>query len=243
MSPLPANVTVSNHPCLKVKLSQLRSATCSPKQTRALVKEISLLLACDALRSVLSVEEEGMDITPLGAEYPVETVSPKRIALIPILRSGLAMVEGTVPVSKLSYKLALIGTAFETILPENVPVHHLGLFREKTTLHPVEYYNNLPTGTANDASSCDVAIILDPVIATGGTAEAAIQTLRDWGVGKILVVSVLGSDQGLRRAATESGGVGIQVFVGGVDPKLESKGMIYPGIGDIGDRLFLTIGK
>lgn len=226
MSPLPANVTVSNHPCLKVKLSQLRSATCSPKQTRALVKEISLLLACDALRSVLSVEEEGMDITPLGAEYPVETVSPKRIALIPILRSGLAMVE-----------------AFETILPENVPVYHLGLFREKTTLHPVEYYNNLPTGTANNASSCDVAIILDPVIATGGTAEAAIQTLRDWGVGKILVVSVLASDQGLRKAATESGGAGIQVFVGGVDQKLESKGMIYPGIGDIGDRLFLTIGK
>jgi len=129
-----------------------------------------------------------------------------------------------------------MGIAFETILPENVPVYHLGLFREKTTLQPVEYYNNLPTRitpTSKNASSCDVAIILDPVIATGGTAEAAIQTLRDWGVGKILVVSVLGSDQGLRRAATESGGEGIQVFVGGVDQKLESKGMIYPGIGDM----------
>jgi len=129
-----------------------------------------------------------------------------------------------------------MGTAFEAILPENVPVHHLGLFREKTTLQPVEYYNNLPTrvtSTVNNAPSCDVAIILDPVIATGGTAEAAIQTLREWGVGKILVASVLGSDQGLRRAATESGGEGIQVFVGGVDQKLESKGMIYPGIGDM----------
>ena len=148
------------------------------------------------------------------------------------------MVEGTVPASRplFSYKLTIVGTAFETILPENVPVHHLGLFREKTTLQPVEYYNNLPTGitpTTNNASSCDIAIILDPVIATGGTAEAAIQTLRDWGVGKILVVSVLASDQGLRRAATESGGEGIQVFVGGVDQELESRGMIYPGIGDM----------
>lgn len=82
-------------------------------------------------------------------------------------------------------------------------------------------------------SSCDVAIVLDPVIATGGTAEAAIQTLREWGVGQIIVVSVLASDQGLRRAATESGGHGIQVFVGGVDQELESKGMIYPGVGDM----------
>ncbi|KAF8421069.1 uracil phosphoribosyltransferase-domain-containing protein [Tirmania nivea] len=226
MCPLPRNVTVSNHPCLKAKLSQLRSATCSPKQTRALVKEISLLLACDALKSVLSIEEEGTDVTPLGAEFPVEIVSPKRIAFIPILRSGLAMVE-----------------AFETILPENVPVYHLGLFREKTTLQPVEYYNNLPTRIMPSTHDCDVAIILDPVIATGGTAEAAIQTLRDWGVGKILVVSVLASVQGVSRAAMESGGEGIQVFVGGVDQKLESQGMIYPGIGDIGDRLFLTVGK
>ncbi|KAF8469217.1 uracil phosphoribosyltransferase-domain-containing protein [Kalaharituber pfeilii] len=226
---LPANITVSTHPCVKAKLAQLRSSSASPKQTRALVKEISLLLACDALRSVLSVEQSGTDITPLGAEFPVETITPKSIALIPILRSGLAMVE-----------------AFESILPDYVPVHHLGLFRERTTLQPVEYYNNLPTHVApgsSNASSCDIAIVLDPVIATGGTAEAAIQTLREWGVEKILVVSIIGSDQGVRRAATESGGKGIHLFVGGVDEKLESKGMIYPGVGDIGDRLFLTIGK
>jgi len=186
-------------------------------------------LACDALRSVLTVEKEGTGITPLKGEFPVETIFPKRIALIPILRSGLAMVE-----------------AFETFLPEHVPVHHLGLYREKIKLQPVEYYNNLPTritpGEA-DSPNCDIAIILDPVIATGGTAEAAIQTLREWGVGKILLVSVLASDQGLRRAATESDGQGIEVFVGGVDQKLVDKGMIYPGVGDIGDRLYLTIGK
>lgn len=126
--------------------------------------------------------------------------------------------------------------AFETILPEHVPVHHLGLFREKITLQPVEYYNNLPTRITPgsvDSPNCDIAIILDPVIATGGTAEAAIQTLREWGVGKILLVSVLASDQGLRRAAAESGGEGIEVFVGGVDQELASKGMIYPGVGDM----------
>jgi len=229
MTPLPANVTVSSHPCLRAKLSQLRSVACSAKQTKALVKEIALLLACDALKDVVTVENEGIDITPLGGEFPIQTIQPKRIVLVPILRSGLAMVE-----------------AFETILPDYVPVHHLGLFREKTTLQPVEYYNNLPTGAApgsTDSSSCDLAIILDPVIATGGTAEAAIQTLKEWGVGEILLVSVLASNQGLRRAATESGGKGIKVFVGGVDQKLEDRGMIYPGVGDIGDRLFLTIGK
>jgi len=225
---LPANVNVSTHPCIRAKLSQLRSETTSSKETRALVKEISLLLACEALRSALSVEETGKGTTPLKAEFPVETVTPKRIALIPILRSGLAMVE-----------------AFETILPESVPVHHLGLYREKISLQPVEYYNNLPTRvtpTSSNISSCDIAIILDPVVATGGTAEAAIQTLREWGVGKIIVVSILGTELGLKRAATESGGADIEVFVGGVDQRLE-KGMIYPGVGDIGDRLFLTIGK
>lgn len=129
--------------------------------------------------------------------------------------------------------------AFETILPVAVPIHHLGLFREKTTLQPVEYYNNLPpSGTPPP----DLAIILDPVIATGGTMEAAIQTLRDWGVKKVVVVSVLASKTGLERVSAELADGGV-VFVGGVDQDLGPTGMIMPGVGDIGDRLFLTIGK
>ncbi|KAH0541272.1 hypothetical protein GP486_008725, partial [Trichoglossum hirsutum] len=150
----------------------------------------------------------------------------------------------------------------QTLLPYPVPINHLGLFREPTTLQPVEYYNNLPysqppqspahaaaaTTTTTPASvttnsaAATLAILLDPVIATGGTAEAAIQTLREWGVQRVLVISVLGSEPGLRRAA-EEWPQGTELWVGAVDEEVDRKGMIKPGIGDVGDRLFLTLGK
>jgi len=129
--------------------------------------------------------------------------------------------------------------AIQTILPEPVSVHHLGLFREKISLQPVEYYNNLPQATDSVAK---LAIVTDPVIATGGTAVAAIQTLREWGVEKIILLSVLGAHPGITRAA-EEWPEGTQVWVGGMDDGLTDQGMIKPGLGDIGDRLFLTIGK
>ncbi|KAF8542187.1 uracil phosphoribosyltransferase-domain-containing protein [Trichophaea hybrida] len=229
---LPANVTVSTHPCIKAKLSQLRSSSTSPKETKALVHELALLLGTEALARVLNVTIDGQDVSPLGVSFPIHKATPQRIVIVPILRSGLGMVD-----------------AFQTLLPEPVPVHHLGLFREKTTLQPVEYYNNLPTRvTPNDEADlapCDLAIVVDPVIATGGTAEAAIQTLKEWGVAKILVVSILGSTEGVARAASESGGDGIEMIVGAIDAELggQGGGMIVPGVGDIGDRLFLTIGK
>ncbi|KAI5843727.1 uracil phosphoribosyltransferase-domain-containing protein [Tricharina praecox] len=226
---LPANVTVSSHPCLLAKLSQLRSASTSPKETKALVHELSILLGSEALSKVLTTTVDGTDVSPLGVSFDVYKTNPSRIVLVPILRSGLGMVE-----------------ALQTILPVPVPVHHLGLFREKTSLQPVEYYNNLPTRvtpTTGDAGPCDLAIVVDPVIATGGTAEAAIQTLKEWGVPKILVLSILGSTEGVTRAANEAEGV--EIFVGAVDKELGGVGggMIVPGVGDIGDRLFLTIGK
>ncbi|KAL0635475.1 hypothetical protein Q9L58_005523 [Maublancomyces gigas] len=233
MSSLPSNVYVSTHPCLMAKLSQLRSANTTPKETKALVHEISLFLAVEALGRFLTTENTGVaGMTPMGAPFEVQKVNPKSIALVPVLRSGLGMLE-----------------AFETLLPVPAPVHHLGLFREMTTLQPVEYYNNLPTrvkpADGEDVVPCDIAIILDPVIATGGTAEAAIQTLREWGVKKILIVSILGSVEGVNRAATEGGGDDVAVIIGGIDASLGGKngGMIVPGVGDIGDRLFLTIGK
>ncbi|KAL7274057.1 hypothetical protein RUND412_003058 [Rhizina undulata] len=225
----PSNVTVSSHPCLVAKLSQLRSASTTPKETKGLVNEISLLLAVEALGKVLKAETTSeIDVTPLGASFNVQKATPQRIVLVPVLRSGLAMVE-----------------AVQSILPEPVPVHHLGLYREKTTLQPVEYYNNLPTRVPptgdSDGSPCDIAIVLDPIIATGGTAEAAIQTLKEWGVKKIIIISVLGSAPGVERVAAE----GAEVFLGAVDNELGGKfgGMILPGVGDVGDRLFLTIGK
>ena len=138
--------------------------------------------------------------------------------------------------------------ALQTLLPESVPVHHLGLFREPTTLQPVEYYNNLPYHRPTAANPDPypipaIAVLLDPVIATGGTSSAAIQTLLEWGVKKVVVISVLGSEQGVRRAAEENGSEAVEVWVGGLDARVDGRGMIRPGLGDVGDRLFLTIGK
>ena len=120
-------------------------------------------------------------------------------------------------------------------------VHHLGLFREPVSLQPVEYYNNLPYHSQQPSAADHLAIILDPIIATGGTAVAAIQTLRDWGVSKIVIISVLGSEPGVTKAIEEWESV--EIWVAGMDGYLNEKGMIVPGVGDVGDRLFGTRGK
>ncbi len=148
------------------------------------------------------------------------------------------------PLPPLSLSLTTILTpppALQSLLPVPSPIHHLGLFRDEVTLHPVEYYNNL---SQHGPSAADLAIVVDPVIATGETAAAAIDTLRDWGVGRVVVISVLGTEGGLGRVAREWEGRGkVEIWVGGVDEGCDGRGMIRPGLGDIGDRLFLTIGK
>lgn len=150
---------------------------------------------------------------------------------------------------KLSHNLPghpadLTCSAVQTILPTPVPVHHLGMYREPSTLDPVEYYNNLPhhipSSTGN--SSASLAILVDPVIATGGTCAAAIQTLKEWGARKILVLSVIGAEEGVRKAAGEWP-EGTELWIAGLDDELTSEGMLKPGLGDIGDRLFLTTAK
>ncbi|KAF3937197.1 hypothetical protein ABW19_dt0204081 [Dactylella cylindrospora] len=207
-----SKIHVSSHPCVKAKLSQLRSSSTTSRETRALVHEIATFLAAEALATSLTVTEVGQDTTPLGRSYNVEKVVEK-VVLVPILRSGLGMLE-----------------AFNNMLPTPAAIHHLGLFREKATLAPVEYYNNLPTASSTGTSGppADLAIILDPVIATGGTAVAAIQTLREWGVKKIVLCSVLGAEGGVERAAKEWP-EGVEVFLGGQDPGTNENGMIVPG--------------
>ncbi|KAJ5710121.1 hypothetical protein N7493_009713 [Penicillium malachiteum] len=242
MSSLPANIHISTHPCLQAKLSQLRSASTSPRETRALVHEIASIIGVEAFATGLKVSTTGTkDRTPLGAEYETKGINPADLALVPILRSGLGMVE-----------------AMNALLPTAVPIYHLGLFREKITLQPVEYYNNLPfqrtdlspaspallspTAETTNSAAATLAVLLDPIIATGATAEAAIQLLREWGVEKVIMLSVLASEEGVKRAA----GVweeGVEVWVGAVDENVNDKGMIVPGVGDIGDRLFVAIGK
>jgi uracil phosphoribosyltransferase len=140
--------------------------------------------------------------------------------------------------------------ALQSLLPVPVSVHHLGLYREKSTLQPVEYYNNLPyhkssSSTSTSTSSAgpsELAIIVDPIIATGQTVCAAIETLQDWGVKRIISISVLASEEGLRKAG-EQAGEGVEFWVGGVDKETDERGMIKPGLGDVGDRLFGTVGK
>ncbi|KAF2087809.1 putative uracil phosphoribosyltransferase urg2 [Saccharata proteae CBS 121410] len=238
---LPSNVHVSTHPCLRAKLSQLRDKTTNARETKALIHEIATIIGCEALAQSLDVQSAGTAQTPLNYTYTPTTITPTRVSLVPILRSGLSMLD-----------------ALTTLLPNPVPVHHLGLYREKTTLQPVEYYNNLPYHSSTSTSSTttaptssttegftgpsDLAIILDPIIATGATAAAAIETLKDWGVKRVVLVSVLGSKEGVRRAA-QVWSEGTSVWVGGVDEETDERGMIKPGLGDVGDRLFLTIGK
>ena len=167
------------------------------------------------------------------------------------MRSGLAMLDGKPFIFDQFRASHLLSKAMETLLPDPVSIHHLGLFREHMTLQPVEYYNNLPferpsssvgASTKTNIAAASLAILVDPVIATGGTAAAAIQTLREWGVDRIILISVLGSAGGVKQAA-EEWAEGVEVWVGGLDEELNDEGMIKPGLGDIGDRLFLTKGK
>lgn len=136
--------------------------------------------------------------------------------------------------------------ALQLVLPHVVPVHHLGFFREPTTLSPVEYYNNLPFQTSQQALEtsviADVAIILDPVIANGGTAAAAIQSLKELNVEKVIVIAILGTVEGLTKLS-EWWDNSVEIFVGAVDKQYNEKGMIVPGTGDLGDRIWLTIGR
>ncbi|KAF2706032.1 uracil phosphoribosyltransferas-like protein [Pleomassaria siparia CBS 279.74] len=232
MANLPKNAHISTHPCLQAKLSQLRSASTNSKDVQTLVHEIALMVGYEALASGLTAADDGKDESPLGYGYTRATVSPapSSICIVPILRSGLSMV-----------------SALSSLLPTPVSIHHLGMYREKSTLQPVEYYNNLPyhksTATNPNASSpSELAIIVDPIIATGATACAAIDSLKDWGVKKIIVCAVLATEEGLAAACGEWA-EGVEVWVGGCDKDVDERGMIKPGLGDIGDRLYLTIGK
>ncbi|KAH0009435.1 uracil phosphoribosyltransferas-like protein, partial [Aureobasidium melanogenum] len=229
MSSIPSNVHVAQHPCLRAKVSQLRSQQTGARDAKRLIHDISTMLGYEALGSALKSRQQGTDQSPLGYDFPIDSISPSHVSLVPILRSGLSMVD-----------------ALLSILPDPVPVFHLGMYREKTTLQPVEYYNNLPyhsaTNTSQQTTPSDLAILLDPIIATGATASAAIDTLKDWGVKRIVICSVLASHEGLQKVS-RVWEEGVQIWVGAVDPGTDAKGMIKPGLGDVGDRLFLTIGK
>ncbi|TDL29613.1 PRTase-like protein, partial [Rickenella mellea] len=207
-------LTVVSHPLVNAQLSQLRQTTASSKQFRDGIRQISYFLGIESSRTLDEISFEGT--TPVGP-FTGKAIKP-RIGLTPILRAGLGMTEAM---------LDLFPTAH---------VYHIGLFREKISLQPVEYYSKLPT-----VPTVDLCYLLDPLVATGGTACAALQMLVDWGlpVSNIKLLAVLGSETGLQRVRAEF--PDIDIWVASVDPELTADGLIKPGLGDTGDRLFSTL--
>jgi len=201
----------SSHPLVAHKLTRLRDKTTNPKKFRELIREISALLVYEAT-SDLEIETKTVE-TPLGEAAGVELKQP--IGLIPILRSGLGMVEGI---------WGLMPTA---------EVWHIGLYRDEETLQPVQYYNKLPL-----EPTVSVCLVLDPMLATGGSAVATVDILKKWGVLKIKFVGILAAPEGVETMQTAHPDVPLHLAV--IDKKLNQNGYIVPGLGDAGDRQFGT---
>jgi uracil phosphoribosyltransferase len=205
-------VTVLDHPLIQHKLSLLRDKDTGSKQFRELVKELSMLMAYEATRD-FEVAESVVE-TPI-TETHAKVLAGKKVAVIPILRAGLGMVDGI---------LELIPAA---------RVGHVGLYRDPETLEPVEYYCKLP----EDIGERDVMIV-DPMLATGGSAAAAIQFLRERGATTIKLLVLIASPEGIAELESCCGDV--DIYVAAVDSHLNDHGYIVPGLGDAGDRLFGT---
>jgi len=202
---------VSSHPAILHKLAILRSTTTEPKKFREVVRELSWLLGYEALADIA--------VRPIAIETPLEPMAASeladRIGLVPILRAGLGMVDAM---------LELMPTA---------QVWHLGLFRDERTLRPVEYYNKLP-----DSATVDLCLILDPMLATGGSATAAIEVLKRWGAVRIKLINLIAAPEGV--AAVSAAHPDVEIYCASLDRGLNDKGYIMPGLGDAGDRQFGT---
>jgi uracil phosphoribosyltransferase len=211
---LSPRVHLSRHPAVLHKLAILRDERTEPKKFRELVRELSWLLGYEALADVRlrSIRIR----TPLEETEAHELAD--RIGLVPILRAGLGMVDAL---------LELMPTA---------QVWHLGLFRDERTLRPVEYYNKLP-----DSATVDLCLILDPMLATGGSATAAIDVLKRWGAPRIKLVNLIAAPEGIRQVTRAHPDVDIHCAA--VDRQLNDRGYILPGLGDAGDRQFGTGGS
>ena len=205
-------VHVLNHPLIQHKLSILRSEETSVKNFRELVSEIAALMCYEATRD-LPLEEVEVQ-TPV-AKAKVKRIAGKKLAIVPILRAGLGMVDGIL-----------------TLIP-SAKVGHIGLFRDPKTLEPVKYYCKLP----NDIEEREV-IIIDPMLATGGSASAAISFVKEYGVRNIKLMNLLAAPEGIERVQKDHPDV--EIFVAAKDEKLNEFGYIVPGLGDAGDRIFGT---
>jgi len=203
---------VFDHPLIQHKLSILRDKSTSVKEFRELISEIAMLMCFEATRD-LATEEVEIE-TPV-AKATVKRLSGKKLAVIPILRAGLGMVDGMV-----------------SMIP-SAKVGHIGLYRDPKTLEPVKYYYKMPP----DIEERDI-IIVDPMLATGGSVSAAIKFLKEDGVKNIKVMCIIGAPEGIARVQADHPDV--DIYVAAEDSHLNDHGYIVPGLGDAGDRIFGT---
>ena len=205
------NVFVSSHPLVAHNLTKLRDVNTSPKKFRELVREISALLTYEATQNL---NTHPLDVvTPMGETEGVELRD--KIGLVPILRAGLGMVGGV-----------------WGLMP-NAEVWHIGLYRDERTLQPVEYYNKLPV-----APTVQVCLVLDPMLATGGSAVATVDILKKWGVNRIKFIGLLAAPEGVENMHQHHPEV--PIYLASIDSHLNEIGYIVPGLGDAGDRQFGT---
>lgn len=207
-----SNVYVMEHPLIQHKIGWLRRKETGSKDFRTLISEIAMLMCYEATR--------GLKLRDIEIETPICTtiakeLKGKKMAVVPILRAGLGMVDGL---------LSIIPAA---------KVGHIGLYRDPETLEPVEYYCKLP----EDSSEREIFVV-DPMLATGGSSVAAIQMLKDKGVKNIHFMCIIAAPEGVTRMEREHPDV--DIYIGALDDHLNEHGYIVPGLGDAGDRIFGT---
>lgn len=205
-------VHILDHPLLLHKLSILRDENTGVKDFREVVSEIATLMCYEATRD-LPLEEVEIKTPITTAKF--KTIAGKKLAIVPVLRAGLGMVDGIL-----------------TLIP-SAKVGHIGLYRDPDTLEPVEYYCKMP----NDIAEREV-IILDPMLATGGSASAAIQFIKNYEVKNIKLMNIIAAPEGIQRVHHDHPDV--DIYCAALDEKLNDHGYIVPGLGDAGDRIFGT---
>ncbi len=206
-----SQVLISTHPLVQHKLALLRDERSDPKKFRELVREIAALLVYEATADLAT--EPVVVQTPLGRAEGRWLA--EKVGLVPVLRAGLGMVEG----------------AWQAL--PGAEVWHIGLARDRRTLDPVEYYALRPVSPA-----VDICLVLDPLVATGGSAVAVVDILKRWGAQRIKFISILAARPGVQRFTAAHPDV--PLYLAAMDPQLNEAGYIVPGLGDIGDRLFGT---
>lgn len=207
-----SKVTIMDHPLIQHKIGLIRRKETGSKDFRQLISEIAMLMCYEATRDLKLTDVE-ID-TPIS-HMTAKELAGKKLAVVPILRAGLGMVDGML-----------------TMIPA-AKVGHIGLYRDPETLKPVEYYCKLP----EDCASREVFVV-DPMLATGGSSIAAIQMLKDKGVKNIRFMCIIAAPEGLK--AMQEAHPDVDIYVGALDEKLNEHGYIVPGLGDAGDRIFGT---